>query len=38
MGLDVEEAVEALGLLQEPALPAINHGICPDCSLLLKRS
>lgn len=35
--LDVEDAVEALGLLQEPALPAISHGICPECSHLLKE-
>ncbi len=35
--LEVEEAVSALGLFQEPALPAISHGICPDCSHLLKE-
>ncbi len=34
--LDVEEAVDALGFLQEPALPAISHGICPDRSLALR--
>jgi hypothetical protein len=34
--LEVEEAVNALGLLLELALPPTNHGICPDCSHLLR--
>jgi hypothetical protein len=36
--LDVEEAVEALGLFLQPALPAISHGICPDCSHTLRAT
>ena len=28
---EVEEAVEALGLFDARALPAITHGICPRC-------
>lgn len=30
--LDLEEAVQRLGILAESALPAISHGICPACS------
>jgi hypothetical protein len=30
--LDLEEAVQRLGILAEAALPRISHGICPTCS------
>jgi CheY-like chemotaxis protein len=33
--LEVESAVAALGLLNEPSLPSISHGICPTCSARL---
>lgn len=29
--LEVEQAVHALGLLEEAVCPAISHGVCPDC-------
>jgi hypothetical protein len=29
--VEVEEAVETLGLFQREVLPAVNHGICPTC-------
>lgn len=29
--LEVEHAVQALALFEEPALPILSHGICPDC-------
>ncbi len=29
--LPVEAAVEAMGLMQAPTLPALTHGICEDC-------
>ncbi len=29
--VEVELAVERLGLLADPVLPQISHGICPDC-------
>lgn len=33
--VEVEEAVARLGLFQLPALPAIDHGVCPDCTEML---
>ena len=30
--LEVEQAVERLGILSDRILPQISHGICPDCS------
>jgi len=30
--IELEEAVQRLGILAESALPAISHGICPTCS------
>lgn len=36
--LEVEEAVETLGLLRGPALPLISHGICPDCDREVRRA
>ena len=29
--VEVELAVERLGLLADPVLPQISHGMCPDC-------
>jgi len=29
--LEVEQAVQALALFEEPVLPVLSHGICPDC-------
>ena len=29
--VEVERAVEQLGILADPVLPRISHGICPDC-------
>lgn len=29
--VEVEEAVEALGLFDAPRLPQVSHGICPEC-------
>ncbi len=29
--VEVEEAVEALGLFDAPSLPQVSHGICPPC-------
>jgi hypothetical protein len=33
--LEVEQAAKRLGLFQRPELPALSHGICPDCSGVL---
>jgi hypothetical protein len=33
--VEVEEAVARLGLFALPKLPAISHGVCPDCSAML---
>jgi hypothetical protein len=33
--VEVEEAVARLGLFALPKLPAISHGVCPDCSEML---
>lgn len=30
--VEVEQAVDRLGLLSAPVLPQISHGICPTCS------
>ncbi len=35
---EVEEAAAQLGLFQLPALPAISHGVCPDCSEMLMAA
>jgi hypothetical protein len=36
--LEIEEAVEKLGLLNEHQLPAITHTICPRCGQELRRA
>jgi hypothetical protein len=33
--VEVEEAARRLGLFERPELPALTHGICPDCNELL---
>ena len=33
--VEVEEAVTRLGLFQLPQMPAIGHGVCPDCTEML---
>lgn len=33
--IEVEEAARRLGLFERPELPALSHGICPDCNELL---
>jgi hypothetical protein len=33
--VEVEEAVARLGLFQLPEMPAISHGVCPDCTEML---
>jgi hypothetical protein len=33
--IEVEEAAKRLDLFNRPELPAISHGICPDCSEML---
>jgi hypothetical protein len=33
--VEVEEAARRLELFDRPELPALNHGICPDCSEML---
>lgn len=33
--VEVEEAAKRLGLFNRPELPALSHGICPDCSEML---
>jgi len=33
--VEVEEAAARLGLFQLPEMPAIDHGVCPDCTELL---
>jgi hypothetical protein len=35
--LELEEAVQRLGLLAEANLPSLSHGICPACSDRLTR-
>jgi len=36
--VEVEEAVARLGLFALPQLPAISHGVCPDCSEMLMAA
>jgi hypothetical protein len=33
--VEVEEAAARLGLFALPSMPAIRHGVCPDCSEML---
>lgn len=33
--VEVEEAARRLGLFDRPELPALSHGICPDCNAML---
>jgi hypothetical protein len=33
--VEVEEAVARLGLFELPEMPAIGHGVCPDCTEML---
>jgi hypothetical protein len=33
--VEVEEAATRLRLFARPAMPAISHGVCPDCSEML---
>jgi len=33
--VEVEEAARRLGLFNQPELPALSHGICPDCHEML---
>lgn len=33
--VEVEEAVKRLQLFNRPELPALSHGICPDCNEML---
>lgn len=33
--VEVEEAARRLGLFNRPKLPALSHGICPDCHEML---
>jgi len=36
--VEVEEAVARLGLFELPEMPAIGHGVCPDCTELLMAA
>jgi hypothetical protein len=36
--VEVEEAARRLALFERPELPALTHGICPDCNELLLAS
>ena len=33
--VEVEEAARRLGLFNQPRLPVLSHGICPDCNEML---
>jgi hypothetical protein len=33
--VEVEEAAKRLQLFNRPTLPALSHGICPDCNAML---
>ena len=33
--VEVEEAAKRLGLFNRAELPALSHGVCPDCSAML---
>lgn len=35
--VEVEEGVARLGVFDEPRLPRVSHGICPDCSRVLRQ-
>lgn len=35
--MEVEEGVAALDLLTAPLLPRLSHGVCPECSIGIKR-
>jgi hypothetical protein len=35
--LEVEDAVTSLRLFDEPRLPRLTHGICPDCAAAMER-
>ena len=37
MWLEMERAVERLGVLAAQVLPPISHGICPPCSEQMSR-
>jgi hypothetical protein len=36
--VEVEDAVAQLGLFQRAELPAIGHGLCPDCGEMLMAA
>jgi len=36
--LEVEDAVERLGLFESEELPAISHGMCPSCETGLLKA
>jgi hypothetical protein len=36
--VEVEEAAARLGLFQLEELPAISHGVCPDCGEMLMAA
>lgn len=33
--VEVEEAARRLGLFNQPQLPRLSHGVCPDCNSML---
>lgn len=35
--VEVEKAIEQLGLFDRPRLPRLSHGICPDCNLAIRE-
>lgn len=35
--IEVEEAIERLGLFDRPRLPRLSHGICPECSVGIRK-
>jgi hypothetical protein len=36
--MEIEEAAQRLELFQRAELPAIGHGVCPDCNGLLRAA
>lgn len=36
--VEVERAVARLGLFQLPEMPEIDHGVCPDCTEMLRAA
>jgi hypothetical protein len=36
--VEVEQAVARLGLFALPEMPAISHGVCPDCTEMLMAA